>query len=49
MTDEKKNSVRRDLQRLAGKSSEDMGTIYNVLAITARQNASEGFGGKTFP
>jgi NADH dehydrogenase [ubiquinone] 1 alpha subcomplex assembly factor 7 len=49
MTDEKKDSVRRDLQRLAGKSSEDMGTIYNVLAITARQNASEGFGGKTFP
>lgn len=49
MTDEKKDSVLRDLHRLAGKNRKDMGMIYKILAITARQNASEGFGGKTFP
>jgi NADH dehydrogenase [ubiquinone] 1 alpha subcomplex assembly factor 7 len=49
MTEEKKSAVRRDLQRLAGKGAEDMGTVYNVMSITGRKTASEGFGEKTFP
>jgi len=49
MTEERKEGVRRDLKRLAGKEQGDMGSVYNVMAITSRPNASEGFGGLSFP
>ena len=49
MTEEKKEGIRRDLKRLAGKEEGDMGSVYNVMAITSRQDASEGFGGLSFP
>lgn len=48
-TDEKKQGVIRDLQRLAGKAEGEMGAVYNVMAITSRDQPSEGFGGKSFP
>jgi NADH dehydrogenase [ubiquinone] 1 alpha subcomplex assembly factor 7 len=43
-TYQKKQSIRKDLQRLAGKGSGEMGTVYNVMAITSRESPSEGFG-----
>jgi len=49
MTEERKEGVRRDLKRLAGKEQGDMGSVYNIMAITSRPNASEGFGGLSFP
>ena len=49
MAEEKKNAVRRDLQRLAGKREGEMGGVYNVMSITNRNIASEGFGGISFP
>jgi hypothetical protein len=49
MTEERKEGVRRDLKRLAGREQGDMGSVYNVMAITSRQDASEGFGGLSFP
>jgi NADH dehydrogenase [ubiquinone] 1 alpha subcomplex assembly factor 7 len=49
MTEEKKDGVRKDLQRLAGKAEGEMGGVYNVMSITSRDTASEGFGGITFP
>lgn len=49
MTEEKMDSVRKDLQRLAGKGEGEMGRVYNVMSITSRDTASEGFGGITFP
>jgi NADH dehydrogenase [ubiquinone] 1 alpha subcomplex assembly factor 7 len=42
-TEPKKDDIRRDLQRLAGKNAEDMGAVYNVMSITSRQSPSEGF------
>ena len=49
MTEEKKDAVRRDLVRLAGKGEGEMGAVYNVVAITSRDRASEGFAGISFP
>ena len=49
ISEEKKNAVRSDLQRLAGKGDGEMGKVYNLLAITNRDTASEGFGGLSFP
>lgn len=49
LSEEKKEGVRRDLKRLAGKGKGEMGGIYNVMAITSRDGVSEGFGGVTFP
>jgi NADH dehydrogenase [ubiquinone] 1 alpha subcomplex assembly factor 7 len=49
MTEEKKDMVRSDLKRLAGKDKEDMGSVYNVMAITSRSDPSEGFDGITCP
>ena len=48
-TEDKKEGIRRDLQRLAGKGEGEMGGIYNVMAITSREAPSEGFSGKSFP
>jgi NADH dehydrogenase [ubiquinone] 1 alpha subcomplex assembly factor 7 len=42
-TDSQKENIRRDLQRLAGKNTEDMGAVYNVMSITSRHSRSEGF------
>jgi NADH dehydrogenase [ubiquinone] 1 alpha subcomplex assembly factor 7 len=47
--EEKKNAVRHDLQRLAGKGEGEMGGVYNVMSITSRDTVSEGFGGISFP
>jgi NADH dehydrogenase [ubiquinone] 1 alpha subcomplex assembly factor 7 len=49
ISEEKKDSVRRDLQRLAGKGEGEMGRVYNIMSITNRETASEGFGGLSFP
>jgi NADH dehydrogenase [ubiquinone] 1 alpha subcomplex assembly factor 7 len=49
IAEEKKHAVRRDLQRLAGKGEDEMGGVYNVMSITTRDAASEGFGGISFP
>jgi NADH dehydrogenase [ubiquinone] 1 alpha subcomplex assembly factor 7 len=49
LTEEKKDAVRGDLQRLAGKGEGEMGGVYNVMSITCREKASEGFGGLSFP
>ena len=49
IAEEKKDAVRRDLQRLAGKGEGEMGRVYNVMSITSRDTASEGFGGISFP
>jgi SAM-dependent MidA family methyltransferase len=35
MTEEKKDRVRQDLARLAGKGEGEMGAVYNVLTITS--------------
>jgi len=48
-TEDKKQGIRRDLQRLAGKNEGEMGAVYNVMAITSRETPSEGFGGKSSP
>ena len=48
-SEEKKDAVRRDLQRLAGKGEGEMGGVYNVMSITSRETASEGFGYISFP
>ena len=35
ITEEKKDRVRQDLARLAGKGEGEMGAVYNVLTITS--------------
>jgi NADH dehydrogenase [ubiquinone] 1 alpha subcomplex assembly factor 7 len=45
VTEESKEGVRKALQRLAGKGEGEMGGVYNVMAITSRETACEGFGG----
>ena len=48
-TEEGKEGIRKDLKRLAGKGEGEMGGVYNVLAITNREGASEGFHGISSP
>jgi len=48
-TEEKKEGVRKDLRRLAGKGDGEMGGVYNVMAVTSRESTSEGFGEVSFP
>ena len=48
-TEEGKEGIRKDLKRLAGKGEREMGGVYNVLAITNREGASEGFHGISSP
>lgn len=40
MTEEKKDGVRRDLARLAGKGEGEMGSVYNVVTITSRDTTA---------
>jgi NADH dehydrogenase [ubiquinone] 1 alpha subcomplex assembly factor 7 len=49
LTEERKEDVRMAVKRLAGKRDGEMGRVYNVLAITYRDRASEGFAGISFP
>jgi len=49
VTEDKREAIIKEVQRLAGKEKGQMGAVYNVMAITSRKTASDGFGGVTYP
>jgi len=49
VTEDKREAIIKEVQRLAGKEKGQMGAVYNVMAITSRKTASDGFGGVTSP
>jgi hypothetical protein len=49
LNEEMKDHVRGTVKRLVGTEDGDMGRVYNVLGISARDKVSEGFNDVTSP
>ena len=49
MAEKKRDSIRNDYRRLVGKEQGEMGQVYNVMSITPRSEASEGFASMSAP